>query len=203
MVAPKIYLARILAKLNALFGRGQVMSIGVILFIGLVVSIAILMFMNSATPNSITIASGPNGSSFQKNAEKYKKILAKDGVTLKIITTEGSMDNFKKLSDPKVAVDVGFVLGGEVNDANIDNLFSLGSISYQPLMIFYRGDPKMLVSDFKGLRLDIGQEGSGTHTHLRSLKPMVLSRRMELFMSTRLPETRCRNCRKIRLTPFF
>ena len=164
MVAPKIYLARILAKLNALFGRGQVMSIGVILFIGLVISIAILMFMNSATPNSITIASGPNGSSFQKSAEKYKKILSKEGVTLKIITTEGSVDNFKKLSDPKVAVDVGFVLGGEVNDANIDNLFSLGSISYQPLMIFYRGDPKMLVSDFKGLRLDIGQEGSGTHT---------------------------------------
>ena len=169
MVNPKIYLARNLAKLNALFGRGQVASISIILTIGLAISIAILIFMNSATPNTITIASGPKGSTFQKNAEKYQKILAKEGVTLKIISTEGSMDNFKKLSDPKVAVDVGFVLGGEVNGADIDNLFSLGSIAYQPLMIFYRGKPKNLLSDFKGLRLDIGQEGSGTHSLVLTL----------------------------------
>ncbi len=164
MLNPKIYFARNLAKLNALFGRGQVMSLSVILFIGLAVSIGILIFMNSAAPNTITIASGPNGSVFQKNAEKYKAILAKEGVTLKILPSEGSMDNFKKLSNPKAAVDVGFVLGGEVSEADTGNLVSLGSISYQPLMIFYRGSPKNLLSDFKGLRLDIGQEGSGTHT---------------------------------------
>jgi TRAP-type uncharacterized transport system substrate-binding protein len=163
MLTPKIYLARKLAKLNALFGWGQVMSMSVILLIALVASMAILLYMNSAAPNTITIASGPNGSVFQTNAEKYKKILAKEGVTLKILPSEGSMDNFKKLSNPKVAVDVGFVLGGEVNGADIDNLVSLGSISYQPLMIFYRGGSKNLLSDFKGLRLDIGQEGSGTH----------------------------------------
>jgi TRAP-type uncharacterized transport system substrate-binding protein len=163
MLTPKIYLARKLAKLNALFGRGQVVSMSVIMIIGLAVSTAILMLMNSAAPNTITIASGPNGSVFQNNAEKYKKILAREGVTLKILPSEGSMDNFKKLSNPKIAVDVGFVLGGEINGAGIDNLVSLGSISYQPLMIFYRGGSKKLLSDFKGLRLDIGQEGSGTH----------------------------------------
>ena len=164
MLTPKIFLARNLAKLNALFGRGQVVSISVILLIGVTLTTAILMFMNSATPNTITIASGPKGSAFQNNAEKYKKILARDGVTLKIIPSEGSIDNFKKLSNPKIDVDVGFVLGGEVNGADTGNLFSLGSISYQPLMIFYRGKPKNLLSDFKGLRLDIGEEGSGTHT---------------------------------------
>ena len=169
MLNPKIYIARLWSQLNTLFGRGQVLTVGIILLTGLVIGVAILLFMNSATPNTITIASGPVGSTFQNNAEKYKKILAKEGITLKIITTEGSMDNFKKLSDPKVAVDVGFVLGGEVNGANIDNLFSLGSISYQPLMIFYRGDTKNLISDFKGLRLDIGQEGSGTHILSREL----------------------------------
>ena len=140
------------------------MAMGVILLIGLAVSIGILIFMNSAAPNTITIASGPNGSVFQKNAEKYKTILAKEGVTLKILPSEGSMGNFKMLSNPKAAVDVGFVLGGEVNEADTGNLVSLGSISYQPLMIFYRGSPKSLLSDFKGLRLDIGQDGSGTHT---------------------------------------
>ena len=164
MTNPKVYLTRTLAKLNALFGRGQVVSMSVILLTGLVMVLAILMFMNSSTPNTITIASGPNGSSFKNNAEKYKQILAREGVTLKILPSEGSMDNFKKLSDPKIAVDVGFVLGGEVNGAEIGKLVSLGSVSYQPLMIFYRGGTRNLLSDFKGLRLDIGQDGSGTHT---------------------------------------
>jgi TRAP-type uncharacterized transport system substrate-binding protein len=164
MTTPKIYVSRVLAKLTVLFGRGMVVSVSIVLFIGLVASAAIFLFLNSAAPTSITIASGPPGSSFQHNAEKYKSILARAGVTLKILPSEGSVDNLKKLSNPKAAVDVGFVLGGEVNGTNIDNLFSLGSISYQPLMIFYRGAEKKLLSDFKGLRLDIGPDGSGTHS---------------------------------------
>jgi TRAP-type uncharacterized transport system substrate-binding protein len=153
-----------LAKLNALFGRGQVVSTSVILLIGLVVGTVLIIYLNSTAPTTITIASGPKGSVFEKNAERYREILAREGVTLKIIPSEGSVDNFKKLSDPKVAVDVGFVLGGEANGAAVGNLVSLGSIAYQPLLIFYRGKTKNLLSDFKDERLDIGQEGSGTHT---------------------------------------
>lgn len=164
MMNPKVYFARMIARLNALFGRGQVVTMSVIVLIALVMGATIVWFMNSAAPTTITIASGPKDSTFEKNAEKYKAILAKEGVTLKIVPSEGSMDNFKKLSNPKDRVDVGFVLGGEVNGADIGNLFSLGSVAYQPLMIFYRGQTKNLLSDFKGQRLDIGEDGSGTHT---------------------------------------
>ena len=164
MASPKIFIASVLAKLSALFGRGLVVTMSIILLFAVLASAGILMFVDSATPSTITIASGPKGSSFANNAEKYKNILAKEGVTLKIIPSEGSIDNLKKLTDPKEKIDVGFVLGGEVNGAKIDHLVSLGSINYQPLMIFYRGKSKKLISDFKGLRLDIGEEGSGSHT---------------------------------------
>jgi TRAP-type uncharacterized transport system substrate-binding protein len=169
VIAPKIYLERTIARLMALFGQGLVVSISVIVLIGLALSTAIFMYMEAAPPDSITIASGPDGSIFQKTAEKYKVILAKNGVTLKIIPSEGSPDNFKKLSDPKVDVDIGFVLGGQVNGTNTDNLVSLGSISYQPLMIFYRGALKNLLSDFKGQRLYTGPKGSGTDSLARTL----------------------------------
>jgi TRAP-type uncharacterized transport system substrate-binding protein len=164
MVAPRIVLARAWTKLNALFGRGLVMTMAVILVVGLSLSMVVFLFMNSAAPTTLTISSGPKGSVFEKNAEKYKKILAREGVTLTVLPSEGSMENLKKLADPKLAVDVGFVLGGEIKETDISKLVSLGSISYQPLMIFYRGDAKALLSDFKGLRLEIGAEGSGTHT---------------------------------------
>lgn len=163
-MSPKIYFARMLAKLNGIFGQGQIVSVSVILLLGLAAGTAMLVFMNFGAPNSITITSGPKGSTFERNAEKYKKILARDGVTVKILPSEGSLDNFKKLSDPKVAVDVGFVLGGAVSNADTTNLVSLGSVNYQPLMVFYRGDPKTLLSEFKGQRLDIGPAGSGTHS---------------------------------------
>ena len=40
--------------------------------------------------------------------------------------------------------------------------FRLGSISYQPLLIFYRGEPLELLSGLAGKRVSIGAVGSGT-----------------------------------------
>ncbi|HQT26635.1 MAG TPA: TAXI family TRAP transporter solute-binding subunit, partial [Burkholderiales bacterium] len=165
----RTHLAGTLAKIEALFGKGLVVSMGAILLFCLLGSAAALVFMDSATPDTITVAAGPKGSVFWKIAEKYKKILSAEGVLVKILPSEGSMDNFRKLSDPKVHVDVGFVLGGETGKEDVENLVSLGSISYQPLMIFYRGKTKTLLSEFRGQRIDIGEKESGTHTLAQAL----------------------------------
>lgn len=162
MPAPDNILRRLITRLDNLFGHGLVVSLGVILAIGLTVSLGVFTFFNTAAPTTLTITSGPEGSSFSRNAEKYKKILAREGVKLNILPSEGSTQNLTRLLDPKTAVDVGFVLGGEVAKTNVDQLMSLGSINYQPLMIFYQGEVKHLLSEFKGARLDIGAEGSGT-----------------------------------------
>lgn len=163
METPLRYLRGLVAKLNVLFGRGMVLSVSAVLLIALAVIVALYLFINSAAPNSITITSGPPNSLFQSYAEQYRKILAKQGVTLKVLPSNGSVENLQRLSNPKKDIDVGFVLGGEVNGNDISNLYSLGSVSYQPLLIFYRGSTKKLLADFKGLRLDIGPDGSGTH----------------------------------------
>ena len=164
MVSPKIMLVRMVGKLNALFGRGLVVSMTTLLVGGLVLTVGVLLFVNSSAPTTITITSGPPGSVFQRNAERYQKILKAEGVTLRILPSGGSIDNFKRLSDRRQNVDVGFVLGGEVQDTDVGDLVSLGSVSYQPLMIFYRGKPRKLLSEFAGQRLDIGEEGSGTRS---------------------------------------
>jgi hypothetical protein len=164
VLSPKIYLARVLTKLNAVFGRGQVVTVAVIVLVALLASLAALMFIDSAAPTRLTIASGPKGSVFQKNAERYRQILAREGVKVTVLPTDGSIDNLHRLNDPNGKVDVGFVLSGESANVDTGKLVSLGSVSYQPLMVFYRGAPKTLLSEFKGMRLDIGQEGSGTHT---------------------------------------
>ena len=46
---------------------------------------------------------------------------------------------------------------------NTDKLVSLGSISYEPLFIFYRGAKTLdILSQFEGKRLAIGEDGTGT-----------------------------------------
>jgi hypothetical protein len=149
------------ARLATNVGHGLPISIGLILVISIVAGVLAFVFLNSAPPTTLTMASGPEGSAFRLTAEQYRKILAREGVTLKIVPSHGSRDNLAQLADPKARVDVGFVVGGETVSGDVQRLVSLGSVSYQPLMIFYRGHPKTLLSEFKGHRLDVGLEGSG------------------------------------------
>lgn len=147
------------------FGLGKAAALAAVLLIVSVSVFAVYWFFHSAPPDTITLTSGPEGSVFQTNAEKYRKILARNGVKLKILSSQGSQDNLKRLSDPSFHVDIGFVQGGVTGGLKIDKLVSLGSISHQPLLVFYRGEkPIELLSGLAGKRLAIGPEGSGTRT---------------------------------------
>ena len=163
MISPKIQILKSYTWLNGLFGKGLVITTAAIIVVALVASVTAYIFLNTAAPRSLTITSGPSGSNFQRYAERYQKILAREGVTLKILPSDGSSDNLKRLADPKAKVDIGFVLGGEAEKKSYDSLMSLGSVSLQPLMVFYTGKPRQLLSEFKGKHLNIRPEGSGTN----------------------------------------
>ena len=118
-------------------------------------------FINSAPPTTITISTGPEGSTFYKNAVKYKTILEQNSVKVNVVTSQGSLENLQRLLDAKSKVDVAIVQGGIVTPG-MEKLVSLGSVSYQPLMVFYRGQPIQLISDLTNKRVAIGPVGSGT-----------------------------------------
>ena len=145
------------------FGLGAGVAFSAIIFTALVIVIAAFLFFYFAPPNTITITSGDEGSSFQRNSEKYAKILARNGVKMKILKSEGSLQNLERLENPSFRVDVGFVQTGVAKGQNTDKLISLGSISYEPLFIFYRGSkPLDVLSQFEGKRLAVGEDGTGT-----------------------------------------
>ncbi len=158
----------IVTKMTESFGISRTVTVVVISFSCLVILGAVFFFIHSAPPGTITITSGPEGSVFYTNAVKYSLFLQRQGVKLKILPSEGSLDNLQRLGDPAFKVDVGFVQGG-VTNGSTDELVSLGSISYQPLMVFYRGAPMEMLSELAGKRLAIGPVGSGTRTLALSL----------------------------------
>jgi TRAP-type uncharacterized transport system substrate-binding protein len=129
---------------------------------------AVLHFVRPAAPRTITISTGPEGSTFQRSAERYAKAFARNGVTLRLRPSNGSLENLRRLADPAGDVDVGYVqVGVKLPDPgpaeSRRELASLGTISRQPLYILVRGKaPPHQLSALAGQRLVVGPEGSGT-----------------------------------------
>jgi TRAP-type uncharacterized transport system substrate-binding protein len=145
-------------------GLGKTATISALILIALVAVLIVFLFVRSAPPKTIIMTSGDDDSMFYKIADKYAKVLARNGVKLKIIKSEGSLENLERLSNPSYRVDVGFVQAGLTKGQKIDKLVSLGSVAYEPFFIFYRGTrPVELLSQFKGKKLAIGPDGSGTN----------------------------------------
>jgi TRAP-type uncharacterized transport system substrate-binding protein len=119
-------------------------------------------FVRPAPPDTVVFTSGVQGSSFANNAEKYRTILARNGVKLEIVPSQGSLENLQRLADPGFRVDVGFVQGGMAAGTRTDRLMSLGTVANQPLVVFYRADVAIdRLSQLAGKRIAIGREGSG------------------------------------------
>ncbi len=144
------------------FGLSPVLSLLASAVCVLVVVLAIFWFFHSAPPHTITITSGPPGSSFNLNATRFAAILKEKGVTLKILPSKGSEENLERLQDRSIKVDIGFVQSSGRTGVGSNQIVSLGSVAFQPMLIFYRGAaPLQLLSQLNGKRLVIGAPGSG------------------------------------------
>lgn len=94
------------------FGRNRTVIFGSVILLVIVSCFAVFWFFHSAPPTTLIITAGPEGSSLWHYAEEYQKILKSDGVKLVILPSEGSIENFKRLSVLSNKVDIGFVQGG-------------------------------------------------------------------------------------------
>lgn len=157
-----------LGIVNALietFGFSPAVASVAAVFLALVTCLALIWVVRSAPPRTIVLTSGPEGSSFQRWAISYQKELAKNGVTLDIRPSGGALDNLQRLQAADSQIDVGFVPGGLVKDTDVSRLLSLGSVSYQPIWVFYRSStPIKLLSELAGKRVAIGAPSSGTRS---------------------------------------
>jgi len=161
-IAPKP--GRTQRRTSRLQWRELLQTLGPILLVSLAAIWLMMHFVRPAPPHSLTIAGGPPGSTFETVAERYRKILARSGVELKVMATEGSVDNLNRLIEPHGA-DIALVQSGLTPPGDGAELVSLGSVFYEPLDIFYRGSKAMQrLSELKGQRIAIGPEGSGVRS---------------------------------------
>lgn len=133
------------------------------IILALVGFVIAFQFVGPAPPREIIMATGSSGGAYASYGNAYSKILARDGITLKLVNSSGSVENLQLLNDEPSNVELAFVQGGLARSTNSDHLMTLGSLFFEPLWIFHsdRIQPKR-IGDLQGLQIAIGAEGSGT-----------------------------------------
>lgn len=122
-----------------------------------------LLVVRPAPPRSIAMATGAPGSAYEAFGERYRDVLARHGVELRLVPSAGSVDNLRLLDDPSSGISVAMVQGGVADAKAAEGLLSLGTMFYEPVWIFVRGPlPADSPHALRGKRLFLGQVGSGS-----------------------------------------
>jgi TRAP transporter TAXI family solute receptor len=114
-------------------------------------------------PRTLVMATGPGGGADQELGARYRDILARAGVEVRLRPTAGAVENLALLRDPRSGVSVAFAEAGITSREESPDLASLGTVSFEPLWFFFRGQPHAAAAKtLQGKRISIGPEGSGT-----------------------------------------
>ena len=118
----------------------------VVLPLALIVAAAFWLtshYVRPAPPDVFVMSTGPQGGAYHVFGQRYRDILARDGVRIELRPSVGSIENLKRLADPSSSVEAAFVQGGVASQEATSGLLSLGAIYYEPLWIFYRAEREL------------------------------------------------------------
>ncbi len=158
--------------------RNYVKDTWPLLAILLALTIGAIWIAEPAPPKKIVMASGTPGGSYEALARKYQAFLKSYGIEVKIVSSEGPMQNLAWLAGNEKSpekIDVALTQAGLAEGLpNIDKLIYLGSIDYEPIFFILRSDllsqiTPNVVGSFASLRVGVGSPGSGTKTQFERL----------------------------------
>ena len=142
-------------------------------------------YLQSTIPRRIVLASGLPDGMYHQYAQRYKEILAREGVTVEERMTGGAEENERLLSDPGSGVDVAFMHGGVVRPSDHGKLVMLAALYYEPLWIFYRDSvvhPHF--DELRHKRLAVGSPESGVRAFM---EPLLAANRITSLNSELVP----------------
>jgi len=130
------------------------------------VIVGLIIYLKPFPDRHIYFATAYPNSDWNQLAEGSARILDKSGLYVNMLYTDGAVDNIVRLSDPANQVNAAYTYGLALNPDEIDEIHSLGSVSYDPVWIFYN---KSLTGEIKSLhelakyRVGLGPIRSGSY----------------------------------------
>ncbi len=144
-------------------------AFGIAFLVLVAILFATLWVLVPPPPRSIELATGFPTGLYQQFGERLQKELAEERISLRLRTTGGTSDNLALLNDPHSGIDFAMVQGGVADLSQHPNLVSIAGLFYEPVWVWYReasfpneAGRLGLLSQLKGKRVSIGNEGSGT-----------------------------------------
>ena len=133
-------------------------------FLAVVACVAVFFWVGKLPPDHIRLATGGAGSAYEATALEIKKILARSGVTVELVRTQG--DKLKRLSTPgKDAIDAAIVRSGDPDTLKTPGIANLGALFIEPVWLFGRRLPPGLdVRRLIGKSIGVGK-GSAAGTN--------------------------------------
>lgn len=138
-------------------------SIAVLAFAAVLIWLAFTL-LRPTPPRSVTMVTDPEGSTNAELAKRYREFFARNGIDLKLVPLTGAVESLARLQDPKSDVSIAILPSGITTQRDSPHLVSLGTLFYEPLWFFLRGQGFEKPEQLRGLRLSIGPEGSASHT---------------------------------------
>lgn len=132
---------------------------GLVLLIVLVAAYAVWSLLPAPLPEVVRLGTGPAGGIYARFGELLREEVGRQGVELELVTTAGSIDNIRLLTDGEI--DVGLVQGGILGDTPAVQLESIASVFYELVLVVERAEWDS--SHIEGGRIAIGTPGSGAH----------------------------------------
>ena len=134
----------------------------IILLAGL---ITFFYLLGNISTKEITLVVDQKGSSWYQIAENARKYVEAKGFKYSIRTSNGTIENAMLLKDSDSGVNVAFLIPGALNPELNKSFYSLGSLDYEPIWIFYRKGLGQLSSlrDLAKFRVGVGPILSGRY----------------------------------------
>jgi TRAP-type uncharacterized transport system substrate-binding protein len=114
-------------------------------------------------PRTVAMAIDPEGSFSAELGNRYRELLARDGIELRLVPSAGAVESIARLQNPKSGISIAIIPGGISNREESPGLVSLGTLFYEPLWLFSRGQHLESLEQLRNLRISIGPEGSASH----------------------------------------
>lgn len=125
---------------------------------------------NPAPPRNITFSAGSSGGAYDAYTKLYAAELAKQGVTVTVLPSAGSLENIDNLLADTPKADVALVQSGVATAKQLESLQGIASVAYEPVWIFTH--PKFKPStlqDLSALNVALPKQGSGAWATVSSL----------------------------------
>lgn len=134
------------------------------------VAVAVMAWLWTAwlplPPSEITVSTGRPEGVYHAYGRRYAEKFARQGVTLKVLESDGSVQNLQRLRGAAPQADMALMQGGIGLTASGPEpgvrLLTLARVDIEPLWIFSRLAYVDSLQQLQGLRVSLGPAGSGT-----------------------------------------